>query len=670
MATNSEEIIRSVEEPQADDTQQLYNNLKEDGYEDIGTLDEFRANVANREMSDQLYNNLKEDGYEDLGTSDEFFSRLNPAEPSSETPEVAEEQTMPNVTGEQTTQQQPAIPTIDPELEASAKLGGVIEKAKDAPSPDTVPGTQEWRNRTVNIPGENPYNGQTYGAVYDSIIQDFGKNMTHPDVDPYAEARAKIMQAGITDDLKPEDADKLALNIREGYANRYAEGEAKNIVSALPDQVSNIDQLMDGLWYTRDLQNSITHEAQRLGLRQENYVNYYVKPQIAKALSDRYGYDVESAKHIAARLLSQEGHMMSEIRQREANDMIGKYALPYIEGAFEKIRNAADEQFEREAGPDFTPNGLPSGQVTTSALRRYQNMDPEKVWGEIEPKLNIIGSSIVADENFWNEAIERADEEGIDVDVYIKNRIKPMLDNIIQREFERIAVENEMPKDDLNYILNKAGDSFWLTIGKAIVESKTRQRARREAMQKVEMGQADYKPSTFATIAGGAAPMAIDMATGAFNMAGKAARPFAQIFATEGIPSLTQRVAQAMAGGSATLGSFEAMKGATQNLLLAPEYDSLLQKNSRSFGKVLEDVFEGAIEHGGPSAVAGLGMVGGAFSPMIANGRGAIASLLGWGTQTGIDAAAATGLSVVSGDVKSEDAGKNFLENLGTFFMI
>ena len=661
-----------------DNVKLLYDELK-DTY-DLGSEEDFRSYLSDSNKREALRKELEND-YE-VGDSTSFSNYLgfgneeSVSEKVPDTPTVTGEQTMPNVTGAQTTQQQPDVPAIDPEFEASAKIGGVIEKVKDAPAPDTVPGTQEWRNRTVNIPGENPYNGQTYGAVYDSIIQDFGKNMTHPDVDPYAEARAKIMQAGITDDLKPEDADKLALKIREGYANRYAEGEAKNIVSALPDQVPNIDQLMDGLWYTRDLQNSIAHEAQRLGLRQENYVNYYVKPQIAKALSDRYGYDVDSARHIAARLLSQEGHTMERVRQNEATEMIGRYAEPKIQAYFDRALQNADHQFREETeGSMMTPYGN-AGQMLGASIRHYQNTDPAKVWEMIKPEIDQMSRDII-DADFILEAEKHAEEEGVGVDSWLETRALPMMQSQIQAKFEQMAIEREMPKNTMDYIWANIQQSLVGTIARAALESQARRRMKAEALQRTEAGQGVYNPGFGAKVAGGAAAMLPDMLLpygGPFGLTAKlATKPvqgMTQTLIADGMRPLLARITQSSISGGLSLGAFEGLKGGVEGALNPTDQDSYLSDN-RSAADILTDTAKRIFERGVQSGFSGLAMVGGPLGQKISNGRGVLANTLGWGAQVGVDAAGATALStipkIIQGDVDWKEVGRDFASNVGTF---
>ena len=124
---------------QIDNTKRLYNNLKADGYDDLGTLDEFRKTVSDRAMSDKLYKNLKEDGYDDLGTTDEFYKKLNPvvAQPTQQS-------------------QAPAVqPTAAPQPAVTPQPSDTIQMTDaNVAAPAAAP--QQGQPMTFDFSAENP----------------------------------------------------------------------------------------------------------------------------------------------------------------------------------------------------------------------------------------------------------------------------------------------------------------------------------------------------------------------------------------------------------------------------------------------------------------------------------------------------------------------------------
>ena len=639
-----------------DNITKLYKALSKEGFNDIGTADEFRNYVSTPENVGTLHKALEKAGYNDIGTADEFSEWLSEGAAPAQPPQ----QESAPVTQE-AAEQQDTVPSK--EAQRAQSVGG-----------------SEWRQRTVEAiqprgsrGARNPYAGKTYGEVLDEVTAQYGDNLGRKDVaDPYSEARAQIMQAGITDDLKPEEADALALSIREKYAEKYAKGTARGIVDSLPDQVPDIDGILDGAWYSRQLQQTMAANARRLGLRQDLYLNYYVKPQIAKALSDRYGYDRQSAQHIAGRLFSHGEHIEERMNRNEANDLVARYAAPQIQAYFDESRTEAAQMFsDRDKPSPYADPGLDFGASNT-LIKAWQHTDPEKIWKRMEPQLNVITGRITGDEQFWKDAEAKADAEGTDIVTYMNQRIKPVLEAVVQSEFERMAVEAEMPENAFEYVFAKMSESLVGTLMKGALASEARRRAMQQAMGQTEAGRGKYQPGMGARIAGGTAAMVPDLPL--FGIIGKATAPvvtgMTQGLLAEGVRPLVSRMAGASLGGGLTMGGVEAAKGGIEGGMDARDYGGLLEENDRSVGEVLRDITKGAAERGAPSFVSGLGMVGGPIGQKISGGRGIVGNLLGWGAQTGIDAAAATGISVISGEVKPDDMGEHFLENVGTFAAI
>ena len=59
-----------------DDILKLYNALQSAGYNDLGTSEQFGANVQDENKRKKLYDALIRDGYNDLGTFEQFSGRL------------------------------------------------------------------------------------------------------------------------------------------------------------------------------------------------------------------------------------------------------------------------------------------------------------------------------------------------------------------------------------------------------------------------------------------------------------------------------------------------------------------------------------------------------------------------------------------------------------------
>ncbi len=127
-----------------DDIAKLYKVLSEDGYDNLGTEEEFRTRLQDPSSVDKLYASLVEDGYEDLGTRDEFAGRLTGGTPAGE-PQG----------------------TVSGERPADESTGTVTNNGNLAGQPMGVVGgyVSPWAQATGGgQPGNNPQ-GEPAGAV-------------------------------------------------------------------------------------------------------------------------------------------------------------------------------------------------------------------------------------------------------------------------------------------------------------------------------------------------------------------------------------------------------------------------------------------------------------------------------------------------------------------------
>ena len=83
----------------------LYSTLKNDGYDDIGTEEQFRGAMKDKGKAEKLYSVLKNDGYDDIGEDgNAFYSALNPDHENAEAetaPQPMAQETIPAKVGVQ-----------------------------------------------------------------------------------------------------------------------------------------------------------------------------------------------------------------------------------------------------------------------------------------------------------------------------------------------------------------------------------------------------------------------------------------------------------------------------------------------------------------------------------------------------------------------------------------
>nr|WP_304954509.1 hypothetical protein [uncultured Bacteroides sp.] len=133
-----------------DKLKNLYSVLKKDGYDDIGTEEQFRDAMKDKGKANQLFSVLKNDGYDDIGNDENaFYDALNPVVSESETlqPVVQTEQ---QSVSQQAATEQPWEPT---EAEKN-----VIQEDLNRMARRTLQMTDAFNERVDNIQeyGLNP----------------------------------------------------------------------------------------------------------------------------------------------------------------------------------------------------------------------------------------------------------------------------------------------------------------------------------------------------------------------------------------------------------------------------------------------------------------------------------------------------------------------------------
>lgn len=133
-----------------DKLKNLYSVLKKDGYDDIGTEEQFRDAMKDKGKANQLFSVLKNDGYDDIGNDENaFYDALNPVVSESETlqPVVQTEQ---QSVSQQAATEQPWEPT---EAEKN-----VIQEDLNRMTRRTLQMTDAFNERVDNIQeyGLNP----------------------------------------------------------------------------------------------------------------------------------------------------------------------------------------------------------------------------------------------------------------------------------------------------------------------------------------------------------------------------------------------------------------------------------------------------------------------------------------------------------------------------------
>ena len=432
---------------QTDKTQQLYNNLKQDGYDDIGTLDEFRKTVSDRTMSDKLYKNLLDDGYSDLGTSEEFYNTLNPAPPKSEKPQLIQSAVAPK-------QQEPAAsvapgeypqPTDalgnvitnngkpydqevlrrynnqDPDnFKDLATISGEFEREHSVSRMNTTSGNayvpsmtiaeeneqfdqrMKELNRQANWRDEDVETGMDAdgrilttkkGELYDQLYQVFDnavKNSKPGDPSAYSQARTMAEQMGIGD---MGTLTKLIGTVNRKYAKQSAAEAVDAIMQNMPDRSANPIEDLQKLYYDRALQDQLNRTASNMGNDYQDYVNMFLKPQLVEAMKQKYGGTDNDWQDVNG-LFSNWQHVSDRIESDDAEKLMSEHFTPAIDqaidDAFQRAAEKSHELMKENEGGNVPGTTSGAGIIGASLYASHESnklRDPELIQKEFEDML-------------------------------------------------------------------------------------------------------------------------------------------------------------------------------------------------------------------------------------------------------------------------------------------
>ena len=140
-----------------DDVKKLYDAMLRDGYNDLGSEEEFRNRLKDRGNIAKLYGALKRDGYNDLGSEDEFGRRLGYVDQLESI-----ENDIANERGKQSGAAVSAVNTAVSDGNSGGYAGMIQAAAERAKARGQQPGpVQTGRKQTAGAAIESRGNGQS-----------------------------------------------------------------------------------------------------------------------------------------------------------------------------------------------------------------------------------------------------------------------------------------------------------------------------------------------------------------------------------------------------------------------------------------------------------------------------------------------------------------------------
>ena len=386
------------------DRQYFYNEFKSNGYE-VGSYDDFKKDLNNKEDRDWYYNEAKNMGY-DVGTQADFDKMV--LEPAASAPSGGGKQV---VASAHASKPQVAQPVAKPKTEYPQEVLDAYN------SPDNKPGNfkdlaqlnDEYQRGELKKPSlisqalgmmpkvdaGNIGREQKMGGMIANML--LGDNMQQPqdnnqqvqqpaqqeaspeskEETPVTAPTSVVNNEGLMDakfanylenwkqrpdkqgtyfenmvaDLladgtanSNEEAVKIVQSALGRYANRSAMDVTNQVVASLPDDtVQDAEQSIEAQWYSHGVQDKLKQEADSMGISYDDYVAQFLKPAMVQSLVNKYGPNYRDiAEGIATRLYSHDEHVQDRLMNQDINEALSDVISKYTSTSVAKAIQDAE----------------------------------------------------------------------------------------------------------------------------------------------------------------------------------------------------------------------------------------------------------------------------------------------------------------------------------------
>ena len=408
------------------DRQYFYNEFKSNGYE-VGSYDDFKKDLNNKEDRDWYYNEAKNMGY-DVGTLEDFDKMVLEPAPSSSSgaQQVAASATTQSVGQNASTETKPQVaqPAAKPAAEKPKEdnrswftkwMTGSLPEEEKQETADKEPGL------IAKALGMIPTGVQTSNGTYQpspAISQPVVKGDEKPlkeEASPSSSANAAspeskeaapvttptsvvnnegLMDAKLANYLENwkqrpdkqgtyfenmvadlladgtansnEEAVSMVQSALGRYANRSAMDVTNQVVSSLPDDtVQDAEQSIEAQWYSHGVQDKLKQEADSMGISYDDYVGQFLKPAMVQSLVNKYGPNYRDiAEGIATRLYAHDEHVQDRLMNQDINNALSSVINKYVNPSVVDEYNKA-----QEAGSKAFSEGMEGSQYIPANLR-------------------------------------------------------------------------------------------------------------------------------------------------------------------------------------------------------------------------------------------------------------------------------------------------------------
>lgn len=543
-----------------DNIKKLHQALIDDGYDDVGTEQEFRDYVSDSKNVATLYNALSEAGYDnfkDQKSLETYLSGKAPAVQKPSTPESNEQ----SVSTE--TKPQVAQPAAKPAAEKPKEdnrswftkwMTGTLPEEEKQETADKEPGL------IAKALGMIPTGVQTSNGTYQpapavpmSVVNENKKQQSQQPIDQQVDAMTgadpvrnvdaiynkyvgkgdalsetmyDLMASGQAQNQ--EEAQNMAMGAMNRAANRLAQRTTDEFVSKLDDTVEGVDEAVMNGWHSHAVQDKLKKLASQYGIMNsvavdengqyitqtngyDQFINGMVKPAMVESLVKKYGENYrKAAEDLATRLYSNDEVIQNQLMNQDIDEalssVISKYVNPSVVDEYNKAQEEGSKAFnEGMEGSQNIPASLRLGTAIASQYEANQAKDPQKTLNTLQKKFNGLYKNPLFLNDMSNAAFKVMQRYGMNGTLSGNpKQFKPMIDDVLKAQLNQLEVKNMIPKGSAEYIMNTG-------LGNTIVGKITRKLVQTDYQNWLEdIANQQYQPGFWERVGSGALTFAGD----------------------------------------------------------------------------------------------------------------------------------------------------------------
>lgn len=550
-----------------DNIKKLHQALIDDGYDDVGTEQEFRDYVSDSKNVATLYNALSEAGYDNFKDQKSLETYLSAKAPVAQKPSTPQSSGQ-SVYSKEKKQTQYPQEVIDAFNSPANKPGNFKDLAQlndeyqrgELKKPGII---SQALGMFSNVDAGNIGKEQKVGGMIANML--LGDNMQQPhdnnqqvqqpsqkEASPESKEAAPVttptgvvnneglMDAKLANYLENwkqrpdkqgdyfenmvadlladgtansnEEAVSIVKSALGRYANRSAMDVTNQVVSSLPDDtVQDAEKSIEAQWYSHGVQDKLKQEAYNMGISYDDYVGLFLKPAMVQSLVNKYGPKYRDiAEGIATRLYSHDENVQDRLMNQDINDalssVISKYVNPSVVDEYNKAQETGSKAFtEGMEGSQFIPANLRLGTALGAQYEANEAKDPAKVLSSLQKKFGKLYRNPKFLNDMSNAAFKVMQRYGLNgTQSRDPKQFKPMINSVLKNELDQLEIKGMMPKGSAEYIM-KTG------LGNTIVGKITRKAVQTDYQNWLEdIANQQYQPGFWENVASGALTFAGD----------------------------------------------------------------------------------------------------------------------------------------------------------------